>query len=184
MGKVRIIGGIYRSRILNFKDDVNGLRPTPDRVRETVFNWLGQELTGKKCLDLFAGSGALGFEALSRNAKHVTLVEKDAQVCKDLRLNQELLNAINLEIVQRNAASYIDMCSHQFDVIFVDPPYASILLKQSLELIRNSKILVSGGLVYIEYQELPELSGYEVVKQSKAGKVNYALLQLEEKELN
>ena len=68
MGKVRIIGGTHRSRILNFKDDVNGLRPTPDRVRETVFNWLGQELTGKKCLDLFAGSGALGFEALSRGA--------------------------------------------------------------------------------------------------------------------
>ena len=184
MGKVRIIGGTHRSRILNFKDDVNGLRPTPDRVRETVFNWLGQELTGKKCLDLFAGSGALGFEALSRNAKHVTLVEKDAEVCKDLRLNQERLNATNLEIIQRNATSYVEMCNHQFDVVFIDPPYASILLKQSLELIKNNNILAPDGIVYIEYQEQPDLSGYEIIKQSKAGKVNYALLQLSEEELN
>lgn len=176
MGKVRIIGGIHRSRILQFKDEVNALRPTPDRVRETLFNWLGQDLTGKTCLDLFAGSGALGFEAVSRNAKQVTLVEKDSIASKDLHKNQELLNAVNLEIVHRNAISYLDHCNKKFDVIFLDPPYDSDLLQQSLSIIKSDVALANNGMIYIEYKTLPDLTGYSVLKSSKAGAIHFAIL--------
>jgi len=183
MGKVRIIGGLYRSRVLSFKDNASGLRPTPDRVRETVFNWLGQDLSGKVCLDLFAGSGALGFEAVSRNAKHVTLVESDADIARDLRLNQERLNAANLEITQRNALAYLSMCTLQFDVIFLDPPYESGLLQQSLDAIAVSEVLVKNGTIYIEYRSAPDVALYDIVKHGKAGAVNYALLQIKMKDL-
>ena len=179
MGKVRIIGGIYRSRILGFKDEINGLRPTPDRVRETVFNWLGQDLSGKVCLDLFAGSGALGFEALSRGAKHVTMVEKDQNIARDLRLNQEKLNAPNMEIMQRNALNYLDLSTLQFDVIFLDPPYTGTLLTECLSVLKASNVLAPNGIIYIEYKTAPDLSGYTIVKQSKAGVVNYMLIQPE-----
>jgi 16S rRNA (guanine966-N2)-methyltransferase len=176
MGQVRIIGGIHRSRILKFKDGVNGLRPTPDRVRETLFNWLGQDLIGKTCLDLFAGSGALGFEALSRNAKWVTLVEKDNAVIKDLRRNQEILAMSNIEITNSNGINYLERLPKGFDVIFLDPPYQSDLLSKSLDIISKTDVLSNSGVVYIEYQTRPNLDGYDIIKESKAGNVGYMLI--------
>ena len=176
MGQVRVIGGIHRSRILKFKDGVNGLRPTPDRVRETLFNWLGQDLTGKTCLDLFAGSGALGFEALSRNAKWVTLVEKDIAVVKDLRRNQEVLAMSNIEITNSNGINYLERLPKGFDVIFLDPPYQSELLSKSLDIISKTDVLTNNGVIYIEYQTRPNLDGYDIIKESKAGNVGYMLI--------
>jgi 16S rRNA (guanine966-N2)-methyltransferase len=177
MGKIRIIGGTYRSRLVRFKTEAEGLRPTPDRVRESLFNWLGQDLTGKTCLDLFAGSGALGFEAASRNAKQVIMVEKNPSVVKDLRLNQELLRVNNLEIVRQDALAYLTMYNRQFEVIFLDPPYSSNLLTSSLQLLNKVCRLKPDGLIYIEYETMPDLTNYSIIKQGKAGTVNYALIK-------
>ncbi len=176
MGQVRIIGGIHRSRVLKFKDGVNSLRPTPDRVRETLFNWLGQDLSGKVCLDLFAGSGALGFEALSRHAKWVTLVEKDVAVIKDLQHNKEILAMSNLEITNSNGINYLERLPKGFDVIFLDPPYQSELLSKCLDIISKTEVLTNRGVIYIEYQTRPNLDGYDIIKESKAGSVAYMLI--------
>lgn len=183
MGKVRIIGGVYRSRWLPFNDNVNGLRPTPDRVRETLFNWLGQDLSGKSCLDLFSGSGALGFEAISRNAQQVVMVENSLQVAKSLTANKNLLKINNLEIYVNDALVYLKNCQSKFDVIFLDPPYASGLLAKVLALIKVRHDLINDGIIYIEYQNSvaappPDLSDYQIIKSGKAGVVNYALLRL------
>jgi 16S rRNA (guanine966-N2)-methyltransferase len=161
---------------LKFHDGVDGLRPTPDRVRETLFNWLGQDLTNKTCLDLFAGSGALGFEALSRNANWVTLVEKDASIIKDLRRNQEILGVTNSEIVNSNGINYLERAARRFDVIFLDPPYQSELLSKSLDFISRNSVLANDGLIYIEYQTRPDLTNYVILKESKAGNVDYMLI--------
>ncbi|MFN3398310.1 MAG: 16S rRNA (guanine(966)-N(2))-methyltransferase RsmD, partial [Sulfurimicrobium sp.] len=129
--RVRIIGGVWRSRLLAFPD-VPGLRPTPDRVRETLFNWLGQTMEGKICLDLFSGSGALGFEALSRGARRVVMVERDAKVAQALRTNAANLGAENCELVTVDALKLLERETRRFDVIFVDPPYDSHLLPRVL----------------------------------------------------
>lgn len=182
MGQVRIIGGTHRSRILKFKDGIKGLRPTPDAVRQRLFNWLEQDLTGKKCLDLFAGSGALGFEAVSRNAKSVVLVETDKVALKDLVNNKALLKADNSTIISLPALKYLESTNEVFDVIFIDPPYDSDLLIQTLRLIQkranDRPILSANGLIYIEYNKKPDLSGFQIIKESKPGFVNYALLEL------
>lgn len=177
MGKVRIIGGTYRSRVVTFDDKLSALRPTPDRVRETLFNWLNQDLTGLACLDLFAGSGALGLEAISRNAKMVTCIERDTIAIKQLKANQQILDITNLEIIKAEAIHYLSTCNQKYDVIFLDPPYASDLLNQSLALIEKHEILSKYGKIYIEYSKImPDLANYQIIKQGKAGSVNYALI--------
>ncbi|WP_199103005.1 16S rRNA (guanine(966)-N(2))-methyltransferase RsmD [Aquitalea sp. ASV11] len=180
--KVRIIGGQYRRRLLPFPD-AEGLRPTPDRVRETVFNWLGQELYGKRCLDLFAGSGALGFEAASREAARVVMVEKSRKVVESLKANRQLLAATHIDVVAMDAMHYVQGCREIFDVIFLDPPYDSTLLQQVLPL--TAALLAEDGVVYFEARHWPEaLSGWEVIKQDKAASVHYALARpLEEESL-
>jgi len=178
MGKIRIIGGTHRSRQLTVLD-ADGLRPTLDRVKETLFNWLGQDLTGQTCLDLFAGSGSLGFEAISRNAQSVTMVEKSSQVAQQLISNVQLLRAENCQIINSEAQRFLAKNSLKFDVIFLDPPYNSALLEQSLGLI--SPHLADDGVIYIEYhQNKPDLSQFNILKHSQAGSVNYALLNLKE----
>lgn len=180
MGQVRIIGGYHRSRIIKFKDGVNTLRPTPDRVRETLFNWLGQDLTGKNCLDLFAGSGALGFEAISRGAKSVTMVESNKDVALDLRHNATLLKADNVALMNRDALYFIKNNQNTFDVIFLDPPYLSQLLGKCLQQITQvPHILSERGVIYIEYQEPPDLTGYSIIKSGKASQVHFALITKE-----
>jgi 16S rRNA (guanine966-N2)-methyltransferase len=171
--KVRIIGGDHRRRVLTFPDSA-GLRPTPDRVRETVFNWLGQDLTGKHCLDLFAGSGAMGFEAASRGAARVVLVEKTRLVAEALKANRQVLGASALEVLCMDALHFLKGCSERFDVVFLDPPYDSDLLQMVLP--RLSDLLAPGGVAYVEARNWPDLEGWEQLRQGKAGLVHYGLI--------
>ena len=173
--QVRINAGVWRSRIIKFPD-VEGLRPTPDRVRQTVFNWLGQDLTGKVCLDLFAGTGVMGFEALSRNAKSVTMIENAGVVFKALKQNQALLKAQNCQILHMDALQFLATDTQRFDVIFCDPPYQKNWLDKLLSLLDAH--LSEGGVVYAEAEyEIQPGEHWQVVKHGKAGNVYYHLLQ-------
>lgn len=180
MGQIKIIGGFHRSRVIKFKDGGVGLRPTPNIMRERLFNWLEQDLTGKKCLDLYAGSGALGFEAISRNAKSVTMVEIERNAIKDLNLNKTLLKANNVTIVNYPALKYLESMTDKFDIIFIDPPYDSDLLIKSLAMLKKRQDLVlnEDTIIYLEYHEKPDLDGWEIIKESKPGFVNSALIKL------
>ncbi|PPD56768.1 MAG: 16S rRNA (guanine(966)-N(2))-methyltransferase RsmD [Methylotenera sp.] len=176
--QVRINGGVWRSRLLKFPD-VEGLRPTPERVRQTVFNWLGQDLTGKTCLDLFAGTGAFGFEALSRNAKNVVMVENSGLAYQSLIQNQQLLTAKNSQILRQDVLVFLSQNAQQFDVIFCDPPYHKAWLDKILPTLNQH--ISPDGLVYIEAEFALEssdlLSGWQLIKQNKAGNVYYHLLK-------
>ena len=173
--RVRIIGGQWRSRIVQFPG-TPGLRPTPDRVRETLFNWLGQRLDGKACLDLFAGSGALGFEALSRGARRVVMVERDRAAAAALRASARKLAASDVDIVEGDALRYLANPRERFDVVFVDPPYDEHLVPRVLE--RLAPHLADGARVYAEDDEALELpAGWRAVREDRAGAVRYALLE-------
>ena len=175
--QVRINAGVWRSRLLKFPD-VEGLRPTPERVRQTVFNWLGQDLTGKTCLDLFAGTGAFGFEALSRNAKNVVMVENSGAAYQALLQNQQLLNAKNSQIFRQDVLVFLSQNTQQFDVIFCDPPYHKDWLNKILPTLNQH--LSPNGMLYIEAEfalDSSELLGsWQLIKQNKAGNVYYHLL--------
>jgi 16S rRNA (guanine966-N2)-methyltransferase len=175
-GKIRIIGGEWRSRIVTFPNQMD-LRPTPDRVRETVFNWLGQDLSGKICLDLFAGSGVMGFEAASRGAKQAVMVEADASTFKVLRANADQLQATQVELKSMDAITFINIDSRRFDIIFLDPPYRLGLLPELLPLFATH--LAEGGLVYVESEEfLVSDERWQVLRSKQSGKVCYQLLEL------
>ena len=172
---VRINAGVWRSRQLKFPD-VAGLRPTPERVRITVFNWLGQEMTGKTCLDLFAGTGAFGFEALSRNAKQVVMVENARPAYQALIRNQALLKADRSQILNQDAKQFLAHNTQQFDVIFCDPPYHQSWLAQLLPTLNQH--LSKDGIVYVEAEfEIQSNEDWQVIKQNKAGNVYYHLLK-------
>lgn len=173
--RVRIIGGTHRRRLIAFPD-ANGLRPTPDRVRETLFNWLGQTLEGKDCLDLFAGAGALGFEAASREAKSVVMVERDERVFKALTASVNALKLQNVELIRGDALEYVARNRRKFHVVFLDPPYQSGLLAQVLPGMKEC--LAADGQVYAE-SGTPLEPGPEwtVWRQGKAGGVFYYLLR-------
>jgi 16S rRNA (guanine966-N2)-methyltransferase len=171
---VRIIGGEWRRRWLTFPA-VEGLRPTPDRVRETLFNWLGQTLDGKTCLDLFAGSGALGFEALSRGAAQVVMVERDRQVMQALRENAKSLGMTGPEFLEADAMQLLAREQRRFDVIFLDPPFHKGILPLLFPLLE--KRLNPGGMVYAESEKPLELDeGWQIWRESRAGRVFYYLL--------
>jgi len=173
--RVRIIGGSWRSRIVRFPP-VPGLRPTPDRVRETLFNWLGQRLDGLDCLDLFAGSGALGFEALSRGARRVVMVERDRAVARALRENARALDAAGLEVVEGEALAYLAQGGERFDVAFVAPPFGSDLAAGALE--RLPPRLRPNARVYVERgaaQAAP--AGWRPLREDSAGAVRYGLYE-------
>ena len=173
--EVRIIGGAWRSRRIRFEDRP-GLRPTPDRVRETLFNWLGQDLTGKDCLDLYAGSGALGFEAASRGARRVVMVERDAQSLGALKANAAVLAAGAVEVVRADAIEFLRQHHGRYDVVFLDPPFADDCWPQLLALL--PRCLKPGALVYCERAAaLDALAGWTVVKSGRAGQVSHQLLQ-------
>lgn len=181
--RVRIIGGQWRSRVIEFPDAL-GLRPTPDRVRETLFNWLGQTLRGQRCLDLFAGSGALGFEAASRGASSVIMVEEDRSAIDALNLNKTKLSADACKVIRGDALKFIAASVETFDVIFVDPPFSSQLMPALLPILRNK--LTAQGAIYAEWGEpianlltQPPESALSIVKQGKAGAVHFALLSAE-----
>lgn len=172
---VRIVGGSWRRRLLAFPDAAD-LRPTPDRVRETLFNWLGQDLTGLACLDLFAGSGVLGFEAASRGARIVTLVENDPAAVRALHASRQALDARQVAIVQADALSFLAHPENRYDVVFLDPPYRLNLLPRVLPLLGDH--LADNAFVYLEAPELPELPpGFELWRQQRAGKVKALLIK-------
>ena len=177
--KVRIIGGQWRSRVLRFAPRP-GLRPTPDRVRETLFNWLGQDLTGLACLDLFAGSGALGFEAASRGAARVVLVEQDRAVNAALADNARLLGGEALKVVRSDALQFLATDVAHYDVVFLDPPFDSPLLGRLLAPLAPR--LNAGARVYVESprsQRFAPPPGWRAAKADTAGDVHYQLLSFE-----
>lgn len=177
---VRIIGGVWRGRKLTFAD-APGLRPTPDRVRETLFNWLQGHIEGARCLDLFAGSGALGLEALSRGARMAVLLEANPAVAKHLKAQVAMLGARNAHVEQIDALRYLSGPSQTFDVVFIDPPFAAKLWTQTAALLANNGWLAPNAFIYVESPgqseaaQLPE--AWETLRDKTAGEVRYRLLR-------
>lgn len=176
MNSVRIVGGQWRRRVLRFPDS-QGLRPTPDRVRETLFNWLGQDLSGQACLDLFAGSGALGFEAASRGAERVVLVEQSPRVLASLKENAALLGTGGkVEIVRADALQYLVSAGSKFDTIFLDPPYNQGWIDRLATYLPT--VLNEDGAIYVEAEyEIDSLGDWRTVRRGRAGEVNFHLLR-------
>lgn len=178
MGEVRIIGGQWKRSKLPVPD-APGLRPTSDRVRETLFNWLGQTLTGWRVLDAFAGSGALGFEAASRGAQSVVMIEREAALVDGLRASQKRLQAGAVVIHRANALSWMAACAERFDLILLDPPFAADLFDQALA--AAMPLLAEGGLIYVESPHaLAAPAGFTSWRQGRAGAVHYQLLRAED----
>jgi len=176
LNSVRIVGGEFRRRVLRFPDS-EGLRPTPDRVRETLFNWLGQELDGWHCLDLFAGSGALGFEAASRGAERVVMLEKSPRVLAALHENHELLHKpAAVEIIRGDALQYLSSTKAKFDLIFLDPPYKKGWITRLERLLHG--VSNEDTAIYVEAEnEIGSLGDWRTVRQGKAGEVHFHLLR-------
>jgi len=178
--RLRIIGGQWRSRIITFSDTPD-LRPTPDRVRETLFNWLQLHITGARCLDLFAGSGILGLEALSRGASSVTAVELDTRAAASIRQQTGLLHTSQLAVVQENVSSWLSRpCpGPRFDVVFLDPPYASRLQGPCCQLLADGTWLNPGALIYLEAAEPLETlvlpTGWTLARSKRAADVHYGI---------
>ena len=181
LNTLRIISGSHRTRKIQFPD-APGLRPTPDRVRETLFNWLRDSIHGAHCLDLFAGSGALGLEALSRGAAQVDFVENNAQVRTALANSVTALNLENADIHGEDALQWVlkqNVKAKQFDIVFLDPPFADKLLPQACALLEQSQLLAPNAKIYIETDaedapfELP--AGWQLLKSKRAGNVNFSL---------
>ena len=178
--EVRIIGGQWKRTKLAVADKP-GLRPTPDRVRETLFNWLGQDLTGWRCIDAFAGTGALGFEAASRGAKEVLLVEQDTALVAQLKRVQTQLQASATQVVRGDgvaALKHLDAAS--MDAVFVDPPFDSVLFEAAVQ--AAGRAVTADGFVYLEapirWTDAPlERAGLKVHRHLKAGAVHAHLLQ-------
>jgi 16S rRNA (guanine966-N2)-methyltransferase len=173
--EIRIIGGSWRSRRIRFPTRA-GLRPTPDRVRETVFNWLGQDLTGRACLDLYSGSGALGFEAASRGAARVVMVEQDAIAFDALSATRAELPAPQVELIRADALEFLRRDRGCYDVVFLDPPFAAgnwakILPGLAPRLARDALVYCESGTEI----EIP--AGWECWKHGRAGQVTYQLLK-------
>ncbi len=180
--KLRIIGGIWRSRQIVF-DDAPGLRPTPSRVRETLFNWLQADVVNSRCLDLFSGSGALGFEAASRGAKRVLQVENNPKTCQRLKDNIALLAAQQIEVVQMDVQLFIKNSKESFDLIFLDPPFAQGLLQPICRQIAETELLAPFGKIYLEAErnlpldDMPDT--WKLLKHQVAGDVGFNLFQLQ-----
>ena len=181
-GSFRIIGGEHRSRRLGFPE-VEGLRPTTDRVRETVFNWLQNAISGARVLDLFSGSGALGFEAASRGASEVQFVELNPAAYKSLCQNKELLG-VKADIAHEDALGFLQKQvegSKGFDIIFLDPPFRLGLMAEVLDLLESTDLLAPDALIYMETEaELSSLvvpASWQELKAKKAGQVSYRLFQ-------
>ncbi len=175
--RVRIIGGQYRRRLLDFPDGA-GLRPTPDRVRETLFNWLGQDLPGWTCVDLFAGSGALGFEAASRGASRVVMIERDRKAADALEKNRLVLGAGQVDILRADVLAWLANNRETFDLVFIDPPFDSDLSEGVLtDLARHLK---SGGHAYVEQATaVVAPPGFIIHRSGRAGRSHFALLTKE-----
>ena len=181
---IRIIGGNWRSRRVPVLAN-SGVRPTSDRTRETLFNWLQGYIAGAHCLDLFAGSGALGFEALSRGARKVTLVDEDFRVVQQLQQNTQSLETPNTEIIWQEAEQYLCQSPttgrHPYDIVFLDPPFQDNLLERCYGLLQQDDWLSDAALIYMEsdrHRPFPQtLLGWEVMRDKQSGQVAYRLLR-------
>ena len=180
--QVRVIAGQWRGRRLEFPD-LPGLRPTPDRVRETLFNWLAPVLTGARCLDLFAGSGALGIEALSRGATEVVLVECEPLAVRALRENLARLNAANARVEISDALAWLRQPATPFEIVFLDPPFGQGLLKPVCALLEQHGWLADPAWIYLEAEmELERLTlpaEWMLYREKIAGAVAYRLARRE-----
>ena len=176
--QIRIIGGRHRGRKLHFPD-LPGLRPTSDRTRETLFNWLQPILDGAACLDLFAGSGALGFEAASRGAGRVVMLEEAPSAVQLLQQNKAMLDLAQIEIHRADALVWLEQGSEPFDLVFLDPPFAGDQLEVCCEKLESGGWLAPGARIYIEVDLSRGLPGlphsWQCVKQKKAGQVAFFL---------
>ncbi|QHP78563.1 16S rRNA (guanine(966)-N(2))-methyltransferase [Pectobacterium carotovorum] len=177
-GQIRIIGGQWRGRKLPVPDSP-GLRPTTDRVRETLFNWLAPVIQQARCLDCFAGSGALGLEALSRYAAHTTLLEMERAVAQQLTQNLALLRAENAEVVNTDALSWLAKLGTPFDVVFLDPPFRKELLNNTLALLEQQGWLAPDAWIYVETEaenaQLTIPENWQLHREKIAGQVAYRL---------
>lgn len=175
---IRIIGGLYRGKKISFPA-VEGLRPTPDRVRETLFNWLMNDIRGARCLDAFAGSGALGLEAFSRGAAQVVFIEQSSQVCSSLQKTITSLNSPSLKLIKESSLVYLKNGKEQFDIIFLDPPFSENYIPECLTHIVEKKLTPSGGLVYIESATPITIDSnhWQQIKSKQSGQVIYGLLE-------
>lgn len=175
-GSVRIIGGIWRGRRLSLP--VGPVRPTPDRVRETLFNWLARDVPGAVCLDLYAGSGALGFEALSRGARHATLVERDPDLAAMLERHARLLGA-EARVERADGLAYLGASAAPFDIVFVDPPFDQPVAPVLERLVHRSH---PPRVVYVERpaaEGLPDLPFLRWRRKSRAGAVAFGIAERE-----
>ena len=179
-GQLRIVAGNWRSRKLVFPQQEN-LRPTPDRVRETLFNWLQADVPGSRCLDLFAGSGALGFEAASRGAGEVVMLEQDHDAASALTRNIELLDADNIQLVIADAVEWLKKNQRAFDIVFLDPPYKAGLLGKCCEILESGQSLAENAKIYLEHargdNEIVIPESWECFKYRSAGQVTYKLFK-------
>ncbi|OZB17031.1 MAG: 16S rRNA (guanine(966)-N(2))-methyltransferase RsmD [Marinobacter sp. 34-60-7] len=181
-GELRIIGGEWRSRKLLFPD-AGGVRPTPARTRETLFNWLAPHLPGARCLDLFAGSGALGLEALSRGAGHSTFVDHTALLAKALKENLARLQCQSADVICQPVDRVLAMpCSAPFDLVFMDPPFRQGWLERLFPLLDHNGWLKPGGWVYVEHESEGHLpatpANWQLHRQKSAGQVSYHLFRV------
>ena len=178
--KLRIIAGNWRSRNIHF-NDAPGLRPTPARVRETVFNWLNYDIIGSRCLDLYAGSGALSFEAASRGAKAVVQVENNPQTCRTLKENAVTLAADHIKLVQADVFKFLAGDAQAFDIVFIDPPFHQGLALQTCHWLEDKQWLSPHAKIYLEAESSLKLddfpTGWQLLKSKVAGDVGYHLLQ-------
>jgi len=175
LSKVRIVGGRWRSRQIRVADAL-GLRPTPDRVRETLFNWLGQDLSGWSCLDLFAGSGVLGLEAASRGAERVVLVERSKPVLAALRIAIDSLQASQVELIDGDGVEFAQSAARRFDLVLLDPPYNQGWLSKIEPLL--TRIVEPDGWLYVESEtSLTHLGNWRTEKRGRAGQVHFHLLR-------
>ena len=178
--KLRIIGGEWRSRQIQVVD-APGLRPTPARVRETVFNWLQRDIIGSRCLDCYAGSGALGFEAASRGASAVVQIENNPVACSALKANALALGATQIKLIQIDVFRYLAGAAEQFDVVFIDPPFAMGLAVQSCSWLEDKGWLNPHAKIYLETESTLQLAGipdnWRLLKRKTAGEVAYHLFE-------
>jgi 16S rRNA (guanine966-N2)-methyltransferase len=178
----RLIAGKWRGKTLSFPPEQD-LRPTLGRIRETLFNWLMHDIQTARCLDAFAGSGAIGLEALSRQAKEVTFLDSNKKALAQLKQNINTLAEKNATVLHRDALNFLKTTDQTFDIIFLDPPFQEALLADCLNAVQKNNVLTVGGLIYIEHNRKtpPDLANWQILRQKKAGQVTFALLTSPEK---
>ncbi|WP_133127526.1 16S rRNA (guanine(966)-N(2))-methyltransferase RsmD [Legionella nagasakiensis] len=175
---IRIIGGRFKGKKLHFPA-IEGLRPTPDRVRETLFNWLMHDVRNALCLDAFAGSGALGFEAFSRGASKVVFVEQSPKAYTNLKSLVSAFDTTNLSVVKADTRAYLRQTHESFNIVFMDPPFAKNYIPDCLPALEQTNVLIQHGLLYLETpgEIILDTSIWQPVRLKRAGQVVYALYE-------